>query len=336
MMVRRPITGLGFLLASIASMGLAAPASAGLIASDSYAIGTDPTAGQYQAGVSLMKQPSNLSTLGFVNGAFAGGSLTSNFQATAGGLAYAPYDTPSTNDGKVSWTGAAADGMTRSNGRSLNPVASSGSYWFHIIVSQDGTTAPSTNGYVLAGLGNTVPPLLGATVGNNEGLFFGFAQHGTANDAGDLVIRYRDGASTTADAILVNGSTSNTAQVYDIIARLDVNVGGGSADNLTYWVNAKDYSSQAALDATSLVTNDTTGPLSTLALQSSSDFQRMTYSATNWTGRANFDELRFGTTLADVAPSGSLVVPEPASVAMTAIGLLGGLGLTIRRRRALA
>ena len=322
------------LIAPMFLAGLASHASAGLIATDSYTIGSDPAAGQYAAGVGLLKQPAGLVNFGFATGGYTGGSQTGNFQATSGGLSYPPLGTPSANDGKVSWIGAQADGVTRSNARNLNPVASSGTYWFNILVSQDGTTASSTNGYVLAGLGNTVPPLFGPTVGNNQGLFFGFAQHGTANDVGDLVIRYRNGTNTTADAILVSGATSNTANVYDIVARLDVNVGGGSADNLTYWVNPTNFSSQAALDATALVTNDSTGPLSTFALQSASDFQRMTYSATNWTGRANFDEIRFGTTLADVGPTPA--VPEPASILLLTSGMVGGLGLAIRRRRALA
>ena len=89
--------------------------------------------------------------------------------------------------------------------------------------------------------------------------------------------------------------------------------------------------------SSSLVTNDTpagpAGSLATLALQSASDFQRITYSATNWTGRANFDDVNLGTSLADVVPQ---AVPEPSSIAMMAIGLVGGLGLANHRRRALA
>lgn len=320
----------------IASVALGSSASADYIAGDSYTIGSNPAAGQYQAGVALKSQPANLTTPGFATGPYNQGSQTSNFTATAGGLAAGLYTSPPANDGKATWLGAPADGATRSVGRAFSPtpVATSGTYWFNILVSQDGTTSPSTNGYVLGGFGNTVPPVLGTTAGNNQGLFFGFAQHGTAGDFGDLVIRYRSGGAATpnmtSDAILLSGATMNTAGVFDIVARLDVNVRPDGTDNLTYWVNPTDGRSQAALDATALVTNDnTTGPLATFALQNSSDFVRLTYSATNWTGRANFDEVRLGTTLADVVPS---TVPEPGSIMLVGIGLIAGLGAFARRR----
>ncbi len=343
----------------VVSMGLAAAslafgsarARATLIAGDSYLIGSSLAAGQYASGVALNSSSLNgLTSPGFATNGYTGGSGTSNFQATSGGLNYASYATPAVNDGKVSWVGGPSDGVVRSDARSFNAVPAlaagtgSATYWFHIMVSQDGTTLPSSNGFVLAGFGNSTPPVLGATSNEVQGLYFGFAQHGTANDSGDLVIRYRNGMDTTADAILVGGATSNTATVYDVVARLVVNTSGAANGALTYWVDPTNFASTAGLDATALATNDATGPIQTqayapsgnLATDPASNFARLTYTAQNWAGHANFDEARFGTTLADMSVSPAVAVPEPASAPLVAIGLAGGLAAAIRRRRALA
>ncbi len=337
------------LFVALAASILGSPeASASLIAGDSYAIGSNPGLGQYAAGVALNSTTlSGLTTPGFATGGYVQGSGTSNFEVTSGGLSYPAYGSPSASDGKVSWVGAAASSSPRSDARAFNAVpnlasgATSATYWFHITVSQDGTTAASSNGFVLAGFGNSTPPTLGATTNEVQGLYFGYAQHGTAGDSGDLVIRYRNGMDTTADATLVSGATANTAAVFDIVARLTVTTSGVANGALTYWVDPTRYGSIAALDASSMVNNDNAaGTIQTqayapsgLATDPSSNFARLTYTAQNWSGRANFDEPRFGTTLADVAPASSpAAVPEPGSGLLLGIGLLGGLATAIRRR----
>jgi hypothetical protein len=321
-------------LLAIAPAGWVGTARASLIATDSYLIGP----GGYSDGIALLKQPSVAAT-GFAAGStYSMGTPSSNFIVNAGGL----VATDPANAGQVSYNGFSGDNNVHSIGRALttiSPLSSTGSYWFSINVSQDGTSNPlagAPNGYALAGYGNTVPPLLGATAGNLEGLFFGFAHepNDPANSTGSLVIRYRNGTGMTAgDAILLSSVAANTT--YTIIARLDGNVNGGSIDNLTYWVNPTNTSSQAAMTATSLVTNAGSA-LATYAFQNTNDFFRITYSAQSWGGEtrsANFGDPTLGTTLADVVPA---AVPEPASVALTAIGMVGALGRAIRRRRLLA
>jgi hypothetical protein len=329
------------LILSMLLGGLASPARAGtVIASDPYLIGS----GGYSAGISLRSQPSVAAT-GFVSGStYSMGSGTANFIVQAGGLAA----TDPANAGHVSYTGFGGDTAIRSNARQLNPVISSGTYWFSMNVSQDGSSLPiagSPTGYALAGYGNNVPPVLGATTTDGlpssspaflQGLFFGFAHEANdpAGSNGDLVIRYRNSIGTTsADAILLAGAAANTT--YSIIAKLDVNVNNGSVDNLTYWLNPTNTSSEAALDLSSSVSNFA-NPLATFALQDSAGFMRLTYSAQSWNGdarSASFGDPTLGLTLADVVPA---AVPEPSSMAMIAIGMVGGLGLAISRGRALS
>jgi hypothetical protein len=310
-----------------------------VIASDPYLIGS----GGYVAGTILRLQPSVPAT-GFVPGStYSSGSGTSNFSVQAGGLAV----TDPANAGHVSYTGFGGDTAIRSNARLLNPVISSGTYWFSINVSQDGSSFPiagSPTGYALAGFGNTTPPVLGATTTTGlpsgtpaflQGLFFGFAHEATdpANSNGDLVIRFRNTiGDTSGDAVLVTGVAANTT--YSIIAKLDVNVNGGPMDILTYWLNPTDTRSEAALDASSSVSNFA-NPLSTFAFQTPADFVRLTYSAQSWNGdggSASFGDPSLGLTLADVVPA----VPEPSSIAMMVMGMVVGLGRAIPRRRALA
>ena len=327
--------------AVLAGLLLATRASATYIAGDSYTIGTNPAAGQYASGVALKSQSTGLVTPGFTNsatGAYGLGSGTSNFIAQAGGLSTAGYNTtPAANDGNVEFTGAAADNTVRSVARAFSAVPSSTTYFFNILVSQNGQ-AMGSNGFALAGFGNSTVPLLGTTSNEVQGLYFGFAQDGTSmtSNPNDLVIRYRNGMDTTADAILVNGATTNTAAVFNIVAELTVSTTGSANGILNYWVNPTNFTSTATLTATSL----TSGALATEAYAPSgspaadplANFQRLTYTAENFTGIAKFDEARFGTTLADVAPAIGSAVPEPASVVLMGLGLLCGLGVAHRRR----
>jgi hypothetical protein len=320
-------------LATVFLFTLAMPASASYIAGDSYQTGTNPAAGQYVAGMALDTQPLSLVTPGFVNGPYGGGSGTSNFISYATGLSYPPY-TQGTNNGSVEWLGANDDGLVRSVARSFSAVPSSTTYFFNILVSQDGTTTASTSSFVLAGFGNNTVPLLGATANEVQGLYIGFSGEASTGTAADLVIRYRNGMDTTADQILVNGTTTNTAAVFDVVAELTVNTSGPANGTLSYWVNPTDYTSTSTMTALSSGTIQTEAYAPAgLPTDPINNFSRLTYTADNWTGVAKFSDAEFGTTLGDVVPS---VVPAPSSIVMMGIGAVGGLGLAIRRRRALA
>ena len=127
------------------------------------------------------------------------------------------------------------------------------------------------------------------------------------------------------------------------MARLVGATSGPANGALTYWVNPTNFATTAGLDATALATNDVTGPIQTeayaptgdLATDSGSNFSRLTYTSENWTGHANFDEARFGTTLSDLTASPTVTVPAPASAWLLGIGLVGGFAAANRRRLAL-
>ena len=208
--------------------GLATSALGALIAADSYPIGNSPTAGQYTTGAlgALKSQPANLTTPGFVTGPYNQGSGTSKSSSTeAGGLSLASYNNARPRTTATSrFTGAGLDSTVRSVARGFSPssfpASPSSTYFFNILVSQDGTSQASANNFALVGFGNNTVPTLGATLNEVQGLYFGFAQHGTSGGPEDLVIRYRNGMDTTADSILVSGASTSTARVFDVVAEL--------------------------------------------------------------------------------------------------------------------
>ena len=156
-------------------------------------------------------------------------------------------------------------------------------------------------------------------------------RHGDpATGTGDLVIRYRNGTGyTTADAILVDRRRRRTRPRSTRSSReLDVNV-SGATDDLTYWVNPTDFSSQAALDASASVTNVSGGrPTSPSRPRTESpdrlrpaDLRRRRTGP----GRRNFDEVRLGTTLADVVPSSRVPeLPSPSRARSCLVGHRAG------------
>jgi hypothetical protein len=302
-----------------------------LIASDSYATGTNAAAGQYVSGASLFSgQPTGLVNTGFVNGGYTHGSITNNFISSPTGLVNAA-DGANASTGSVSWDPAGLDGVTRTAARNLSTFneGTTGTYWMSMLVSNTGNQT-TTSGWVLSGFGGTVAPTFGTTNGNLSGIFIGFSDDsGTANEA-DLVLRYRNTTgATSADQTLVNGANNATAgQTYLVVAEVNVNF-SGAMDQVNYWVNPADLNSVADLNNTSIAS----GTLNTFSYQgqvgSTNDFTRLNYSALNWNGAATFDEQRLGTTLASIAPT---AVPEPSSMILLGAGSIAALAVRSRRR----
>jgi hypothetical protein len=190
--------------------------------------------------------------------------------------------------------------------------------WFSILIS---TTEPTFNG---AFASRMMLFSTGPGMSSNNG--FGFELGAANGTTGNIVARLGNANSGTV-------ATYNQGQTNFVLGRYVNNAGFelGDFDALDLWINP----SQGELDAFSIsgVLADLGTVDSSLSVVSttvnfsdtSGVYLRASNSATtNWTA----DELRIGTTLADVAAS---AVPEPASAAMLAG--LAGLGLVLARRR---
>lgn len=309
----------------LAAIAMPAVARAVLVAGDSYVIGANGAAGEYDAAsLNNSTAHSDLVTPGFVNGHYGSGSGTANFTATASGLQNATVGATSAGSGKVNWIGAGADNVNRSVARNLSPAApASGSYYVSHLVNRGNVNTLDPEAFVGTGFGNAVFPNL-TTTSELAGLFVGFAQDGVANNFGNLVIRSRNTTSTTAanDTVLVNGATTSTLGItYLVVMKINVNVSGGQ-DQVTWWLDPTNASSDATLSATAT----STGTFSSFALQGSTDWLRLNYAARDWNGTAFFDEPRLSTDLAGLG----LAVPEPASAGVI---VASGLSLLVRRRR---
>ncbi len=269
-----------------------------LQASDSYLIGSDPTAGEYNditpSDNQLKNQSPELTNQGFVTGPYNQGTGTGQFGATSNGLNFAPLNEASDTSGKVNYSAAPLDGLTRTVARALDGLTQSNTYWISHLVNRGSIPLAGGDGYVLTGFGNTVQPAAGTTSGFLEGAYVGFAQDGVVDNFGNLVIRYRPGAeASTIDEIVLDGSqTSTFGTTYAVVMKVDINVDGGSADSVSWWLNPTNFLSEETLTSSAF----SSGTFESFAYQSPS-IARLNYAAYNWNGNAFFDAPRLSTSL---------------------------------------
>lgn len=137
-----------------------------------------------------------------------------------------------------------------------------------------------------------------------------------ANTQG-IAFRYGSSGGTATNAT----QNVQTGETFLIVARYG-DVGQATGDPGTMWVlSESDYESvklagvsQAALDANNLVS--LTSPHANVNLNLGDDVLLLVADSQNANFRAQFDELRYGTSIEDVV----LFVPEPASAFVWAIG----------------
>jgi hypothetical protein len=285
-----------------------------LVAGDSFPLGSNPSAGQYQSGVALKNQPA-ITTTGFVTGNYSGGSPTSNIVVDGTGCNYPWLGASSTTSGRVKWLGYSADHNTRSAARNLGTVPNSNVYYESMLVIESAVTNYAANvpSAVLGGFGNAALPLPGDTNSSSAmtGLYIGFSNDGVSsynNNSGNMVIRYDTGNTDSsgnfidADAIVMNGSTSTTTPIihdntYCVVTKITVPTGGVGLDTVNWWLNPTVGTSDATLNTSSAALGTFTGNIVSGSNPGSS-FSRLSFITQGWYTGAYWDEPRLSTTLA--------------------------------------
>lgn len=298
--------------AAAATFAAAGTASAQLIAYEGYDV--PPYA---ETGLNGQNPGASATSIGW-DGAWSVG--TANLQGDAGTLTNAATAYDDLTTGKGQYIASTFD-FFRSGNRKINSYAASDTYYMSMFVNAGGSflgsgsreyaTAGFTNFYGSGGFNNT-------SADNVFGLMAGFRGEGAGAAAGeaDLILRARGASGDLEDTVLLSNVDSNT---YHVLYKLEVNVGGGSADQVTFWVNPSDLSSEAAMTASAAVT----GTVSTFSMDTNTRIDRFSVTTSNWARSMFWDENRFGYDLNSVTG-----IPTPA-----AAGLLGLGGLVAARRR---
>ncbi len=282
--------------------------SASLIASDSFVTSgsADTNNGIYQAGLGIYSVPNKYvqggSMVGFEASDWAGSSgiLKANSTGlTSGGATYATGGSLR-YDGKV-------DTTTRAVRHALDAYTGSSTYYVSMLMSSE---ILATVGSVYGGFNSGTDAYVADPA---YGIFFGFAGNGTGMD---LVIRQREsfggGVFGLTNTVLAAASANTT---YQLVAKIDVNA-NGSEEAVTVWLNP------TSMSDTPVATFGTGAGV--FSMQNDTSISVMSMSANNFGGGVSFDEMRLGTTWADVA------VPEPATIGLLGMGTV--LILFLRKR----
>ncbi|MEO1128187.1 MAG: hypothetical protein AAFX05_00600 [Planctomycetota bacterium] len=298
-------------IALCAVAGMATSASGQLIAADSYDIPPYADAGLNGQNPSV--------TPGWTSGnAWSVGSA--NLQADLGTLTNSAttYDDASTGKGQYI---ASSFDFFRRGFRTVDAYAAADTYYMSFFVNPGGAFLGSgSREHAVVGFTNFFGQGEFENAGGSAnvfGLFAGFRGEdaGAAPGEADLILRARGGSGDLEDTVLLANAQSTT---YHVMYRVDVNAVGGQ-DNVTYWVNPSDLSSEAQATATALAT----GTVGTFSMNTNSDIIQKHVLTNKWARSFFWDETRFGYDFASVA------IPAPGAAAV--LGLAGLAGL--RRRR---
>jgi hypothetical protein len=312
---------------------------------ESFRIGPDPAAGQYETGGLRNQGPA---VDGYSPGTVWGGN-SGNFLVTEGPLSSNASGYVNPGGGRIELIGVtrpdpAGQDLTRFVNRGLADTTSPVLYMGGLVNrgsglgAQDQPAVVNPGSFALMGFTNAITTggLLQGTAGG-EGNMFGLTWGFAGNNAGDydLVIRHRrrevvgtnDVIQPFNDVLISNAAADTT---YLVLLKFELNnIADTSAtfgnDTITYWVGSNDGGFNASTEALASATALAHGTLSSFGFNTASDVQRVLFAQYLYEAQnAFFDAPRIGTSWE------SIVVPEPGAAMM----LLGLGALMIRRRRA--
>ncbi len=266
----------------------AIPARATLMVYEGFA-STNYTAGQ------LLNQSPAIT--GFVTNAWSG---STNIAAGGASQALTYSNIVSDNTGG-SYTTAVGGRTTRAMSTTLGGNTVLGTNTYYISLMMQVSTVASTN-YRAFELESQF---------NNRNF-----QFGAAADTGSINWGMR--VTTATSTFLTNVSTVTAVTNQTVFAVLKLRYSSAANDDaVDLWVNPSDLSSEAG--STNFVTISGFDFLHNSA-------KNISLASFTGTGRASWDEMRVGTTWADVTP-----VPEPSTLAMLGLAGLAAIGYRIRR-----
>jgi hypothetical protein len=247
----------------------------------------------YAAGSTLLGQNGGSGFSGaWVAGGFNSG-ISSNYLVNGASV---PYDGLATGGGSVSTSATnVIAGITRALSTQLGAAGTTD--YVSVVLRPDGALSGGT-------LNNYFGLYLASSLGND--VFFGKTGGGSV---GDYVVESRGGALQHD-----SGVAAVTGQSVLLVLRADF-TSGIVIDKFTLYVNP---TVGGAEPATGTVKQDT-------------DIGNVTGLTIYSTGAFSIDEIRVGTTFADVVPA---AVPEPSSLAMVVLGGLGLAGASLAAHRA--
>jgi len=202
-----------------------------------------------------------------------------------------------------------AKGVDRTSSRQLaSTPALSGSYYLSGLVNIGTLSKVGTGEYLTSGFLGSAPAF--STINLSTGFHYG------VRNVGGTVYLAAFAGGNAYNLLALDAST--VTSTYQIVLKLDVNASG--TDTLTGWYATNNAASLTqGLAATAVETWTGASSLSYFALQS--------HTTVNDNRTVYFDEMRLGTTLADV----TTIVPEPSTIGLLLLG--GILVLRMRRRK---
>ncbi len=274
------------LSAATAAVGLVGSAHAQLIAADSFVEGAGSDT--YTDGLRLDLTDATVGTFGFSERWTSG---TANLQGDVNTLEEPPITDNYATGGKGSYLASSSDAFRRAF-RPLDeytPVANGDDYFMSFLVNPGGNFQTSADdGRALIGFTNFFDDFAFVNVpgsSNVFGLQVGYKGNGGGGDNDfDLIMSARDSSGDLVDFSLAPGLANATNLVVLKVTPT------AAADEVTFWVDPTDGSSETALGTTAAAT----GTLSTFAFNEPGDVDRLNVATLGWGRSFFYDEPRFG------------------------------------------